>query len=273
MRLMNRLGLLQLAFTLVIGLSHALPVSAQQIAQSPALGAGVNGRNAASVSVGKEGRKTGEFRQQGPGRWVEIDGSERQTYRFDEVRRDDWSVYLIDRSRNVDLQLDLHTRKVMIGEAKGGRRELYQILAAGTQGAQAQQGQQQQKQIQQPVLDAGVSGRNAGSVSVGQKGRKTGEFREDGRKRWIETDGSGQQTYRFDEVQRDDWSVYLIDRSRNVDLQLDLHTRKVMIGEANGGRRELYQILAAGAQGAQAQQGQQQQRQQQQHGEACARGV
>lgn len=149
MRLMNRLGLLQLAFTLVIGLSHALPVSAQQIAQSPALGAGVNGRNAASVSVGKEGRKTGEFRQQGPGRWVEIDGSERQTYRFDEVRRDDWSVYLIDRSRNVNLQLDLHTRKVMIGEAKGGRRELYQILAAGTQGAQAQQQPMQRQQIQQ----------------------------------------------------------------------------------------------------------------------------
>jgi hypothetical protein len=57
---------------------------------------------------------------------------------------------------------------------------------------------------------------------------------------------NGTVRFRFEEVQRDDWSVYLVDRSRGVNLQLDLHTRRVMYSQGNGARSELYQILRTG---------------------------
>ena len=102
-----------------------IPIAASQAA--------VNGRNATAVDIGQAGRKLGEFRQTGPKQWVEINASGAATFRFEETNRDEGSVYLVDRSRNVTIQLDLHTRKVMYGDAGSPRRPLYDILAARSQ--------------------------------------------------------------------------------------------------------------------------------------------
>jgi hypothetical protein len=62
---------------------------------------------------------------------------------------------------------------------------------------------------------------------------------------WAErTPGSGENRFTFNEVARDDWSVYLRDDSRNVSIQLDLFQRKVYYTEGNGPRQELYAIVA-----------------------------
>ncbi|HYC49088.1 MAG TPA: hypothetical protein VED01_26725 [Burkholderiales bacterium] len=93
-----------------------------------------------------------------------------------------------------------------------------------------------------------VNGRNATAVDIGQGGRKLGELRQVSARQWVETNAAGAATFRFEETQRDEWSVYLVDRTRNVTLQLDLHTRKVMYSDAGSPRRAIYDILAASAQ-------------------------
>ncbi|MDP2823073.1 MAG: VWD domain-containing protein [Sulfuritalea sp.] len=87
----------------------------------------VDGRN---VTVIEFGRKLGELRQTGPGQWVETNAAGQVAFRFEETKRDDSSVYLLDRSRNVTLQLDLKTRKVMYSAGGAPPSELYAVLSA-----------------------------------------------------------------------------------------------------------------------------------------------
>lgn len=191
------------------------------------LPAGLNGRNAVSVTIGQGGRRLGEIRQGSGKQWLEFDATGRAAFQFEEQQRDDWSVYLVDKSRGVNLQLDLHTRKVMVSEAGGPRRDLYEIQMAAA------------------APSGPVDGRNVISVVFGQGGQRKGEYRKLSPQQWGEVGESGQLNFRFDEVQRDDWSVYLVDKSRGVNLQLDLHTRKVMYSDATSPRRVLYEVLGA----------------------------
>jgi len=50
--------------------------------------------------------------------------------------------------------------------------------------------------------------------------------------------------FQFEEQDRDDWSVYLYDGSRNVDIQTDLWTGKIMYAAGGEPLRELYEVLA-----------------------------
>jgi len=61
-------------------------------------------------------------------------------------------------------------------------------------------------------------------------------------KEWYEYDETGRKMFTFEEVARDDWSVYLNDKSRDVQLQIDLHRMWISYGEHNGPRRDLYKI-------------------------------
>lgn len=70
----------------------------------------------------------GSFRKQPGGDWVELDASGRTAFNFQETGRDDWSVYLNDTSRDVQLQLDLHRRKVTYGTNGGAKSDLYDII-------------------------------------------------------------------------------------------------------------------------------------------------
>lgn len=76
------------------------------------------------------GRTTGYFRFAGSGNWVETGPTGGDIrYKFQERGRDETSVYLVDRSRDVAIQLDLNKRVVMYQEVKTGKRwALYEIV-------------------------------------------------------------------------------------------------------------------------------------------------
>jgi hypothetical protein len=111
--------------------SAALVLAAAPAAAQP--GTDTNGWNVRSVQV-----ERASYVRQSDGTWAELDANGRVTFRFVEVQRDEWSVYLNDPSRNVQLQLDLFRRKVSYGTNGGPRSDLYAITSASRFGPQAQ---------------------------------------------------------------------------------------------------------------------------------------
>jgi hypothetical protein len=257
-----------------------------------------DGRNVVAVTAAQGGQRVAEYRRSGgAGRWVELSPTGVLLFRFQETQRDDWSVYLVDPSRGVNLQLDLHTRKVMYSDAGSPRRELYDIVAASAPANAAPPAQAPlppvadfaaappaaqpapaavyapapaavyapapaavyapppaaaaipapaPARVQAAALPA-VNGRTATQVAFALQGRRLGDYRVSGQRRWVEVDSNGRGSFNFEETGRDDWSVYLADRSRGVEVQLDLHTRKVMVGDGRSARRVLYDIADASA--------------------------
>lgn len=102
----------------------ALIVTAAPIAAQP--GTNVNGWNVGFVAMAG-----GHYAQLADGSWAEYDRNGRIAFRFTEMQRDEWSVYLHDTSRNVQLQLDLFRRKISYGQIGGSRSDLYDITGAG----------------------------------------------------------------------------------------------------------------------------------------------
>jgi hypothetical protein len=96
----------------------------------------------------------------------------------------------------------------------------------------------------QAAAIASITGRNVMSVGVGQDRVRTGEIRRTEEKTWVETDLSGKVVARFQEVKRDDNSVYLADRLRGVTVQLDLKTRLATYVEKSTRRTDLFEIQA-----------------------------
>jgi hypothetical protein len=184
-------------------------------AQSP------NGRNVNLVIFGTGGVESGSFRLSAPGgEWLETAADHREIrFRFREVERDEWSVYLRDAARGVDIQLDLYTKKVMYSDAAHPtRRELASILEANAK---------MNGWLVSRVMFAGNPG---------------GSFSQTGGQ-WIErANGSPKPRFRFRETGRDDWSVYLRDDSRGVDIQIDLHTGNIYYSDPATPRRVQYQI-------------------------------
>src|SRR3954463_105228 len=85
---------------------------------------GVDGANVNYVRV----NDGGTFEQSGPGRWTQFDPRGRPYAQLDEVRRDAFSVRLTDRSRHVDVVLDLRNREVGGTEPGSNRyRRFYAI--------------------------------------------------------------------------------------------------------------------------------------------------
>ncbi len=89
------------------------------------------------------------------------------------------------------------------------------------------------------VDDLAVNGRNVMAVRFAK-----GEYLALGNGNWKETNVQGKTTFSFKEAGRDDWSVYLLDSSRNVTIQLDLH-RKMVIYSDNTQKFDLYPIIGS----------------------------
>lgn len=83
------------------------------------------GRNVTAVMV--DAGPDAQYVKQGASQWAELDTSGRANFHFHERTRDDWSVYLVDQSRGVEIQLDLFRKRVTISEGGGPRRDLYTI--------------------------------------------------------------------------------------------------------------------------------------------------
>jgi hypothetical protein len=81
----------------------------------------VNGRNVKMVS-----HSQGSYLYLGNRNWGEANLENKIIFKFKETGRDDWSVYLLDESRNVKLQLDLHRQQVIYSD-RDRQFDLYAI--------------------------------------------------------------------------------------------------------------------------------------------------
>jgi hypothetical protein len=98
---------------------------------NPQAASKANGHTVTGVAYGEQGKLLGRFREVQPLAWVELGPKGAVRFHFDEVQRDDWSVYLVDHSRGVEIQLDLYTHQVKYKDADSpDQRVLYQIISA-----------------------------------------------------------------------------------------------------------------------------------------------
>jgi hypothetical protein len=68
----------------------------------------------------------GSFKDLGNGNWGEADLQNKIQFNFQETGRDEWSVYLLDKSRNVNIQLDLFRKKIVYSDINN-KFDLYTI--------------------------------------------------------------------------------------------------------------------------------------------------
>jgi len=91
-----------------------------------------------------------------------------------------------------------------------------------------------------PVAGLGLTkGTNAKRVGFGNGTSKIGDFVNTGGTGWQEIQFNGKK-FNFVEQNRDEWSVYLKDNSRNVYIQLDLYTKKVKYNQGGQAPVNLY---------------------------------
>lgn len=171
----------------------------------------VNGRNVNFIKfTNSAGEFKGTFIQREVEKLWEEEGTQQGAtrYSFQEVGRDDWSVYLRDDSRGVNIQIDLHTKKVMYSDdTNGERRYLYTVTERY----------------------AKTNGWVASQVKFGYGAETLGAFVQYSDGIWVEEGAAaGTERFRFKETGRDEWSVYLHDASRKANVQLDLSTKKVL---------------------------------------------
>ena len=187
------------------------------------MNAQVNGQNVTFIKFGNASGFLGTYIQKSGKTWVE-EGKQQgvSNFTFKETHRDEWSVYLVDASRGVNIQLDLHTKKVMYSDRNNPTsRELYNIIEQYS----------------------GVNGWTAMSAKFVTSDNNRGFFAHTSGKTWEETNRRNPNTkFTFQEVGRDEWSVYLHDASRGVNIQLDLHRKKVVYSDANTAAFDLYDI-------------------------------
>ncbi|HEY0064134.1 MAG TPA: hypothetical protein VGC21_18605 [Telluria sp.] len=124
---------LRVAALIMMGLVSTSPAQAQMqpgIAAAASASA-VNGRTATVVNVSQGGKSAGVLRKVNSVNWIEFDTSGVAVFKYDEVKRDDSSIHLIDNSRGVTLQVDVRARKVTSIDSVSRRREIvYDVQSA-----------------------------------------------------------------------------------------------------------------------------------------------
>ena len=90
----------------------------------------VNAASLKLVEFGKNSQISGVYRQIDAHNWVEKSYSNDRTFKFQEVDRDEWSVYLHDPLRNIDIELDLETHAVYYSDKNKKDVEVYKIINA-----------------------------------------------------------------------------------------------------------------------------------------------
>lgn len=86
---------------------------------------------------------------------------------------------------------------------------------------------------------------NVNGYAVGKVLHAAGSFTNAGNGQWLEADVQGQITFQFQEESRDEWSVYLLDPTRNVAIQLDLYRGQILYGQGAEPKTDLYPITDA----------------------------
>ncbi|MBI3790464.1 MAG: serine protease [Gemmatimonadetes bacterium] len=169
------------------------------------------------------------FQNVAPFIWVErlaTGGPDRAVYR--EQQRDDWSVYLTDNAGRPAIQIDWFRHKVSTSPfAQGPKRDLYDVMIESPP----------------PVYPLGRVATRAAVAQLGTT-QQVSHFELVAPGVWIEHGERGAPArFKFREVNRDDWSVYLHDDERNVDLQIDLYRKKVRYGDGARPMGDLYDVI------------------------------
>lgn len=164
------------------------------------------------------GERLGTYRQVGRTAWQELGVDGDVGFTFVEISRDDRAVVLRDQPRNVDLTLDLE-RNIVVYTDANQQFDLYSILSTSGR----------------------VNGRTATEAQYTSfDGHDLGVYRHTGDGVWCEFDRLGTAHFVFDETNRDDWSVYLHDQSRDVAIQLDFHRSRVVYRNGSNDPADLY---------------------------------
>lgn len=96
-----------------------------------------------------------------------------------------------------------------------------------------------------PNSSAPVKGFNVQQATFGSGGARRGAYVQIGPRSWKEVNADGQTSFKFREENRDEWSVYLHDPSRNVSIQIDLFRKKISYRDATSPKRDIYDILGS----------------------------
>ncbi len=184
-----------------------------------------------------KGVPLGTYRQTGTKTWVELNFEDKVAFRFNETHRDDWSIYLHDASRKVNIQLDLHTQKVVYSTPTVQRTNLYEIDRASTKPSNV---------IRTSLFP--IKSRNLRTVTYGKmNGQPIGTLRQIGQDKWAEVpNDTNKIKFTFDETKRDHHSVYMHDASRNVTLKVNLETKRIVYTDSKN-TFELFTVLNTSA--------------------------
>lgn len=85
----------------------------------------VNGRNVKYIEYDAGSGNIGYFKQDEAGKWIEKNQNGENT--FKESHRDEWSVYLLDVSRDMTVQLDLYQKAISLYWDKPNKYKIYTI--------------------------------------------------------------------------------------------------------------------------------------------------
>lgn len=92
--------------------------------------------------------------------------------------------------------------------------------------------------------NAAVNAQGVNGWNVIRANYDGGLFQLMGNDEWVEVTDDG-EAYRFRETQRDEWSVYMFDASRNIRLQIDIHRQMTTVAGGGESLHDLYPITSA----------------------------
>lgn len=186
----------------------------------------INGLNVKSIHYSEANGATGFFWVDSDANWIEQNSSGTRYYYKENRSRDDWSVYLKDESRNLIIQIDLYRKQISIVDGST-TQDLYPITNSY-------------------LLNNFTNGKkNAYSTRIVYFNGGSYLFQgESNGNAWSENDQYGNVKFVFNQLEIDEWSVYLYDEQRNVKIQLDLYRMKVIYSTENGPQSELYNITS-----------------------------
>lgn len=212
-------------------------------APGPAVPA-VNGLNASEI-VGTEDGVTPivTLRHEGNGVWSEVRENNAKGVQLVERLRNAQQIVLDYEPERMEIVIDFTTMTMTVGVVGGGPLATYRILSASEVASTTS------APGPAPVPAPATGEVNGMTVTqvyfTGDGATELGSFVALGGGKWVERDLNRKTVFHFVETQRDQWSVFLTDRSRGVEIQLDLYTKQVLYGPIGQQRWPLYLILYA----------------------------
>lgn len=173
--------------------------------------------------MNQSGVLLGSYRSQGNGTWLIYDKAGKKQGKLREVSRDNHSVYLSEDQTGAYVLLDLPQRMMFYAEAGQKLQPLFTIAWA---------------EADPPT------GYTLTLVEyVSSDGKSFGSFRSRDGGAWAESDGKGQERYFFVETAREKTAVHLLDRSRGIEVHIDLKGDLVTWNYVGKKRLTAYRIV------------------------------